>query len=480
MLKSFFRSKEELDLVMINCKLLRVNYNNKVCSKVTYFSIINTGETGETLKTLKNVLDKETFIMPIYRITAHSIFTKRITPYISLPPVDQEYKEYIVYKINSAVEFLSKYDFIHSNLTKESIFIDEAGNPVLGNLADIKKQAGFCCKKALDALSEDITGKLMGELSLYGIYIQIENFLRDFNKIEFSEKKNFMKILETKSVTIYKQVKSNIFNFILENLNKDGNKTEKLALLDFLRNFDKTLFNKNQVEFFKILDCNVRLYLLTELELIDKLDECASDIALGIIVKEKSLRLETLAFIFKHSNKFSRKSHVLFIETITETVTDGESILYICTQLIDKNLLECNNEAPQNTNDFKTKEFYRQLYKMLVSFIKTNKCKTVVFTCLEKYYKYFDKYKISSELLPLLCGKLVEKDQQDLCFNLVESIVRFLKENRAELEQKDWAMKRVKDIFKNKEKKREEIYKNKIREIKNIEKFNDEWDEQEI
>ena len=101
----------------------------------------------------------------------------------------------------------------------------------------------------------------------------------------------------------------------------------------------------------------------------------------------------------------------------------------------------------------------------------------------------FNKSKIASELLPILCNLLPEKEYQEELFDLVEQIIQWLKKNRNELDQSDWKLNKSKDKLINKSEKREKAFQNKINEIKKeiekeygttLEKFSEYWEEQDI
>ncbi|ORD94995.1 hypothetical protein ECANGB1_1701 [Enterospora canceri] len=488
MFPSFFKTKEFLEYVFFKFKLYKSTYNSRSCTKITHNERINTGKTLVILHKLK--AQDKTFLPPIYRITNHSIFTKRVVPYSKMVGLTYEYKNYVFHKMKEALEYLNGIHISHTDLSLDSFFIDEAGNPVicdvinLNTVQDEPDDLNDLARLCKTELKTDLD-----QIGDYEIFVKLETFFSMFVQMKFEEKQAYLEDIKQEKKKMPAVVKLNVFNALVAFLSEDAPKDEKMHVLDFLRCFDSTLFKKNQIQLFRVIDYNVRLYLLQAIESIEKLDECASDIALGIRVKEKPLRFETLNFIFKYDKKFSKKSFAIFIHTITACPLDIDTTQYVCKRLLENDTFHLVTSPIVNKsasyeflrkNKKENKDYARILYKALFSFLLAKKCKKDVYDCFLKYYKAFDKTKVASELLPILCSRLTDKEYQEDCFNLVEQIVVFLKENRFELEQSDWSINKIKELTKSKSEKREEAIQNKIDEIKAKNKGSEEWEEQEL
>lgn len=489
-----FKTKESLDYIYNNFKLIKTVYNKKECTKISHFQIINIGEKQIILSKLKNI--NETFLLPIYRITDHSVYTKKLVPYKFLlnQNISIEYKKYIFYKIKEALLYLhNNLNIEHVNLTTDSIFIDEMGNPLLGDIINFKIGNNVNLKQ-LDIVCMHETQQTINKLNGFEIFFTIEDF---FKETDFIKTKVLINTIILKKNIIPSEIQKNIFNKLFEYLKKNIDKSEKLYIMSFLKQFDNNLFIKNQIEFFKIIDYNVRLFMLSELDSINNLDDCVFDISLGIRVKEKQMKMETLSFIFKYSDKFSKKSFALFLNTISECVVESDEIKLVCNKLLDENMINNTYSFINNSltidgsrkDKREIKDYIKILYKLLISFLKLKKCKKEVYICFAKYYSLFNKSKIASELLPILCNLLPEKEYQEELFDLVEQIVQWLKKNRNELDQSDWKLNKSKDKLINKSEKREKAFQNKINEIKKeiekeygttLEKFSEDWEEQDI
>ena len=484
----FFKSKETLEYVFPMFKIFKAVYNGKECTKINHNQIINTGMHLSILQILKE--ENKTFLPSIYRITNHSIFTKRVVPYEKMTGMTIEYKKFVFYVIKTAIEYLQEKDIVHTNITTDSIFIDEAGNACLCDIINLKLNDNTQnTTQMLNGICKKETGCDIDNLDEIEIFLEIEDLLSNLRKKTIDEKLIHLENTIRNKNKPPHIIKQNIYRVMISYLTEDVDKEEKKEVLDFLRMFDDELFRKNQIPLFRVIDYNVRLYMLTAIESIDNMDECAGDIALGIRVKEKPLRLETLSFVFKYDKKFTKKSFGLFLYTMADSSLDSESIEFICNKLIDNDRFYLATSPVVNKtvsseflrrNKKEHKEYARIMYKTLLAFLKTKKCKKAVYSCFDKYYVAFDKTKIASELLPLLCSKLTEKENQEECFCLVEKIVKFLKENRSEIEQQEWSLTRAKSVFMSKQEKQEAAFQTKIEQIRQKEGISEEWEDQEI
>ncbi|OQS55526.1 hypothetical protein EHP00_570 [Ecytonucleospora hepatopenaei] len=486
---NFLKGNDTLEGTFPNYKCYKSDFNGKECTKINHNQNINRGDMLLILQKLKTI--SKSFLPPIYRITAHSFFTKRLFFYKNTNNLTKQYRKYVFYVFKKAIDFLHENGIEHSNITMDSFFIDEYGNPCLCDVINFRLSPSIQNEEflILDGLCKKETGQSLEYLEGYEFFVALEEFFSDFKTLSFEEKTNCMVDMVNHRKEIPQIIKENIYRTFISYLDVEGDKAKKESVLDFLRNFDGDLFKKNQVALFRVIDYNVRLYMLTAIESIENIDECADEIALGIRVKEKPLRHETLSFVFKYDKKFTKRSFALFLYTMADCSLDAESIEFVCKKLLATDIFYLTTTPLINKtasteflkkNKRENREFAKILYKTLMVFLKSKKCRKEVYACFLKYFEAFDKTKVASELLPLLCSKLSEKECQEECFLLVERIVQFLKENRKDLEQSEWSLSKAKDVFMSKQDKREAAFKTKIDEIKTKEGFNEEWDDQDV
>ncbi|ORD99842.1 hypothetical protein A0H76_77 [Hepatospora eriocheir] len=461
MMKNIFNRSDKIEFSLNNLILYKTNYNGKECLKISSSKIVNIGEIGDILIKLKSL--SHINLTPIYRITQHSIFTKKLVPLTSISNLSKQYKMYFIMKMKEVLEFLHENNMFCRNLVVEDFFIDEAGNPVLANyfsVSFIKSEDTFVDFLALDNISKSLTNTPLQNIVTPEIFKTIEERLCNFSSLLEDEKVMFLELINENKEILNEFIIKNIFNLLLSELKTEHTKEYKLIIMTFLKELDPLLFTEYYSQFFKILDSNVRLFLLKDIKSEKSLDSCVDDLALGIRVKDKELRAETLTFIFKNRNKFSKKSLNGLIDLITAVITDQSSIEKICNHFIENKL-----------------SHPKHLYKMIFTFLKLKVATVTVYDCLEVYYQDFDKYKLCSELLPLLCSRLSEKEYQDKCFFLVESIVKDLKNNKQLLENKEWGISKVTGFLKKSFKSKDKSLQEKIKEL---DELDEEWAEQDL
>lgn len=332
---NFFKGKEVLEETFGNFRIYKAVFNAKDCTKVAHNVNITKEDIHVILQQLKAA--NKTFLPPIYRITTHSFFTKRLIPYTKMVGLTRQYKKYIFHVIKQALEWLHENGIEHINLLLDSIFIDEKGNPCIVDIINMRLTSE--CKNeemfVLDGLCKKETNQSIHDLDGFEIFLRVEEFLGNIKTSQFENKMICLEEIEIHKKELPQFVKQNIFNCLISFLEEDVEKEQKLEILNYMKEFDSELFKKHQVVLFRIIDYNVRMYMLTAIESIERIDECAEEIALGIRVKEKPLRLETLAFVFKYDKKFSKKSFGFFLMTMADCALDVESIDYVCERLLE-------------------------------------------------------------------------------------------------------------------------------------------------
>lgn len=429
MIGNFFGPKEHQTYNLGYCKLFDTKYNSIPCTKLT-FKIGSSGKY-EILKSLSHPN-----LLPVFKVSQHSVYTRRImplTPFIDT--AKKEYNRYVVLKIKDALEYIhSTLRREHRGVSVETVFLDESGKVFLGGLersTDFESTA--IDDEMCNSLSIKIAGTSIAELDTdtESIFDLIFTSL-DLSSIRLPSDKvaTFCRILQSKEELPFVTIKF-IFKIFIEDLRKEGEKEYKIFVLDSLYDLDKDYFSDVRRDMFSVIDSNVRMYLLKKFAHQGcSFDEISEDLSLGLRVKDKTLKKETLAFIFNNSMQFSDKSMGFLIESM-QACTDVESINLICTYLLDLG----------------REDMCKQIYRLILSFLSLGKNTLPVYMCIDRYFVYFDKFKIAKDILPNLCAKLIEKENQEYCFSLVERIINFLKEHKDEMNTKDWSFRNITSMF---------------------------------
>lgn len=440
MLTSFFTSKDEPAILLTNSKIIETKHNNLPCSKIT----LKTGSTAQ-YEVLKTVTHPN--IIPIYKLSNRSIYTKRITPLSLCLEKDKKlYNKCLILKIRDALDFVHQsLKREHRGISLESIFIDTAGMPVLGNFEKsslfLDSQEDF---NKLDLVSAEITGYMVDQITedkdSLDFILTLE--FSTFSSLKTEEKQNLIsRIFEMKNEIPLITVK-NIFTISILDLEKEATKEYKIFILEKLIALNRDYFFQSKKVLFSIIDSTVRIFLLKIFtsESGESMDDIVPDLSLGLRVKDKVIKTDTIDFVFK--NSFTPESMEILLENML-TCTDTDSIVLICSHLLE----------------FEYQSLSKPIYKLLYSFLVLNKALPSVYRCLEKFYTSFDKVKISKELLPNLCSHLIEKENQEQCFGLVEKIIKFLKDHKEEIHNKEWSFKHISNIFNKKEDQKEKFEK---------------------
>lgn len=437
MLKGLFSTKQEQAYALSFGKIFYTKYNGIPCSKITLKS--GTTKSYEILKS-----HTHPNIIPILKLSHSSVYTKRIVPFVQAFEREKtEYNGYVIFKLKETL------DFVHTVLKKEyraitmeSVVLEESGQVLLCNferLRDFESQTSDY--QMLNELcvqltgSEELVTQSKKNTNAHGT-VNID-FYDSIFKLDLSTCKTDDKLLMFENFLRNRNILPEItvkflFNTFLKDAEKDSNKEYKTKVLDFLYSLNEKYFNEDIKILFSILDSNIRAYLLqkfmgqrfTEQEL----DGITPDLSLGLQVKDKIIKKLTIDFIFQHSFGTEAMSFLLDIMT---SCTDSESVLLICSYLLN----------------FDGERHSKQVYKLLLVFLGLEKNMLPVYRCIDKYCFSFDKIKIAKEILPNLCSKLIEKDNQEYCFALVEKILNFLRNHKDEIQGKEWSLKSITGIF---------------------------------
>ncbi|KAI5168429.1 hypothetical protein PAEPH01_0121 [Pancytospora epiphaga] len=452
MLNKLFASKEVLKHNLGYCKLYDTKYNHIVCTKMHF-----TTDQPAKYEFLRSIAHYN--ILPVYKITQHSIYTKHVVPFSEVYSKEHvKYNEYVVAKLRETIKYLNDdLKIEHRNIVMDALFVDNYGNVLIGKFdRTAEYKDGNEDKHLLNELSKTILGVELDEVGDGDFIFRTLEDREAFFKAEVEKKRNFIEnVLESKD-EILQRIINTIIHLLIDDISRSENEEYKIFVLDSLRKLDGellTLFSKN---LFSILDSPVRMYLLQQNSGLGNLNECVDEICLGLRVKEKTMKIATIDFIFKNEYIFNTVSFSSILRSMHEYIVDTESVSAICVRMVH----------------LKRSDVYKPIYKLLTHFILLGKVRVLVFKCTEAFFSEFDKYKVSTELLPLLCSHLADPDSQDACFSLVEKILLFLKENRNELRAREWSIKNITGIFGSK---KEKAYEPEI--IRMSKKNEDSWEE---
>lgn len=429
MLKGFFSSKQEQTHPLSFGRLIQIKHGGIPASKVTFKS--GSTKPYEILKdhTHPNVL-------PILKLSQHSVYTKRLIPFVhAFESEKTEFNRYVVSRLREVLTFIHnvlKREF--RALVMESLAVDESGQVILFNFDRTRSfESAEIDEQMLEALAKELTGdENPGPCAENSRELYETIFKLDLGNIKHEAKLQlFSSILANREIFPGVMVKY-IFDSVIRDATKDGAKDYKTKAFDFLYSLDEKYFNKEAKALFSILDSNIRVFLLEcfmERRFSEQeLDAIVSDLSLGLQVKDKTVKRLTIDFAFQHT--FSSDGMAFLLDTMV-TCTDSESMAAVCEYLLK----------------FERGDLERPIYRLLFVFLNTGKNPLLVYQCIDKYYTKFDKVKITKEILPMLCSRLIERENQEFCFSLVEKLVEFLRMHRDELQSKDWAIKGIKGMM---------------------------------
>lgn len=459
MLNKLFTSKEILRHDMGYCRLYETKYNGVRCTKM-YFTV-DSPSKYEFLRTTTHYN-----ILPVYKITQHSIFTKLVVPFSAVFDKHRvKYNEYVIAKLRETLNFIhDELQLEHCNIVMSALFVDVHGNILIGKFDRCTEfRSAEDDEYLLNELCLSILEKDLSEVGDGDILFRTLEKKENFEKFTIDQKREFVYHMIENKDEFMECVMRNIIGLLLEDISKSNSEEYKIFILDSLIKLDNDLLITFSKDLFSILDSSIRLYLLKNLSGLGGLNECVGEICLGLRVKDRALRLETINFIFRNSSKFSTKAFSWILETMQEDVTDAESIAVVCYALLDMERVDV----------------YRPVYKFLLRFLILDKEKMLLYQCTERFFPHFDKYKISTELLPLLCSKLSVVEAQDTCFHLVEKILSFLKEYKSEIRSKEWSFRNLKGIFVTKKVQDEAAISERIMRLSKEDK-EDEWEEKDV
>lgn len=304
------------------------------------------------------------------------------------------------------------------------------------------------------------------------IYKRLEKILLRFKLLSDTEKMGFLNFIIANRNDWIEIVKENIITVFIDEL-QSQNDTYKEKILMMI--FELNLKNYNQYieKLFSILDSQVRLFLLQNIDIyMDKVsiwdNKICENLLLGIKCNDQTLKIESSKFLDKIADKLHDKNIKEIIKTFVGYLKNEESMK------IGLGFIRNNGNRIKNDQNIAN-----EAYKLLIAYLTNNSLRQDVLEIIKINYKYFEVSKIQKELLPLLCNYLSDQQTQDLCFDMIELLIKHLKENKENIINKEWGVKKLSKMLSRVSMKLPGIKKDKEdKKSKKESKDENDWDEE--
>lgn len=392
---------------------------------------------------------KHDTIMSIYKLNIDKrvIVTERIFPFSTIFRREtKEFNRYIFLKIAKALEFLHiRCGIVHGNVVEEALFFGEDGRIVLGGFeksrkGDIKDEDGMMFSNLVNGvlgIDTSLTHFIEQNGFCSDMFFELEITFFGYRSFTAERKLEFIADARKNSAKFIDIHKRRIAWMVLVDLSGDLPKEFKMSVVDFVLNFDLADIEEFVSPLFAVLDTNVRFHLLRNsrkyVNNMESLDPIIKTLLLGIKCKDKQMREETVGFIRENMNMISKKQQVEIVEVMCGYVSDDAGVVLVLEFL-------CTTKPVFKNSDV--------VYRILCRYLLQSGSKLQVLVALEMFYKTFDKFKMTTELLPLLCGYLSDKHIQMATFSLIEKILQHLKEHKNEIVDGEWRLGNIKSLFK--------------------------------
>ncbi|TBU08717.1 hypothetical protein CWI36_0104p0040 [Hamiltosporidium magnivora] len=435
----------------------KIQENGKACKKQNKEFIDKIKKASDLLKNIKHIN-----IIDVIKVSESKeniiLYSKKVIPFLFIYTNElNEFNDYVLYKIGLVLDFLhEKCKISHNNIIIESLYVDFNGNIILGDFEEFS--GAEMCSMNDDYMFKELVFKIKkseniknNEFSIKG-YLNINeerfdknfykkfemnfiklNILKEFEKYEFIDWiiQNINELIE-----IYKKI---IINFFVNELFKDYKVEYKMRVIKFVFELKIIEYEEYIEQIFSVLDSNIRLFILKNVDgrqIKNWTSNTINNISLGIKCNDNNLRRESINFIGKILNNLNDKNIKVVLKAMS-CVTDKEIMKYIL-QFLNENIdiLKSRNE-----------DILKDIYKLVMTYISCEEVRKELLVTIEIYFKYFKLRKIYIELLPIICTMLGDEAIQDSVFDLIENILKFMKENKKELLVKNWNVKSIKGFF---------------------------------
>ncbi|TBU09171.1 hypothetical protein CWI39_0098p0040 [Hamiltosporidium magnivora] len=435
----------------------KIQENGKACKKQNKEFIDKIKKASDLLKNIKHIN-----IIDVIKVSESKeniiLYSKKVIPFLFIYTNElNEFNDYVLYKIGLVLDFLhEKCKISHNNIIIESLYVDFNGNIILGDFEEFS--GAEMCSMNDDYMFKELVYKIKkseniknNEFSIKG-YLNINeerfdknfykkfemnfiklNILKEFEKYEFIDWiiQNINELIE-----IYKKI---IINFFVNELFKEYKVEYKMRVIKFVFELKIIEYEEYIEQIFSVLDSNIRLFILKNVDgrqIKNWTSNTINNISLGIKCNDNNLRRESINFIGKILNNLNDKNIKVVLKAMS-CVTDKEIMKYIL-QFLNENIdiLKSRNE-----------DILKDIYKLVMTYISCEEVRKELLVTIEIYFKYFKLRKIYIELLPIICTMLGDEAIQDSVFDLIENILKFMKENKKELLVKNWNVKSIKGFF---------------------------------
>lgn len=160
MLNKLFAPKEVLKHNLGYCKLYDTRYNHMQCTKMYL-----TTDSPSRYEFLRSVAHYN--ILPVYKITQHSIYTKHVVPFSTVyDRQHRKYNEYVIAKLREALDYLhEELKIEHGNIVMDALFVDNYGNVLIGKFDRTAEFKSVQDDEFLqNALSQTMLGRDLAEV----------------------------------------------------------------------------------------------------------------------------------------------------------------------------------------------------------------------------------------------------------------------------------------------------------------------------
>lgn len=387
-----------------------------------------------------------------------------------------EFNKYIFLCIAKALNFLHTSCLVsHNNVAVTSLFFNEDCKVVLGGF---EKSYASSCFDTDNIQFSNLLYKYTGISSTIEDYIKEDGFTDNFfyeNEVFFfgfdvhpvETKREFIRLIKTKEQELVDIYKNRIINYFIQDLSKEFEKEYKIEILNMIFYMELEDYTEIIEQLFLILDSNVRFYLFQHtdkyISKVSALDKIIKSLVLGMKCKNTLLRAETFNFLTENHNKLSETSQLEILNTAHMYISDDKGIEQVLNYL--------NTAKPL----FKKSDI---VYKILKSYLIDSKKKEETIEVIQTFYYTFNKYKVSTELLPILCTNLADEKLQNKTFPLIDTILSDLKDHKEQIISREWSFESFKDFFKSRKGRETQKVEVKPQIVDTQDKTDeDDWDE---
>lgn len=457
-----FSSKNEV-LVYENklYKMYLIEQNNK---KGTKFVMTNDIQQYELLKKIRhdNILHPQKI-----NLKNKSLTTSYLIPFeIVYKQSTEDFNKFLFLCIAKALDFLhTNCSISHNNIFSTSLFFNEDCKIVLGGFEKAHKTTNFDSDNMqfsnllykYTGINCSLTEFIKKNGFTDNLFYDNDVFFFGFDAHPVESKKDFIRLLKTKQNQLIEIYKKRIVKYFLQDLFKEYDKDYKEEVLNFIFYLDFEDYTEIIEDLFKVLDSNVRFYLFKNsnkyIEKVNSLDGAIESLLLGFKCKNQNLRSETFNFCTDNHSKLSENSQILLLDTAYEFIGDDKGM--------EEVLIYLDTTKPVFTKS-------DVIYKILKNYLINSNKKEMTIDVIGTFYGTFNKYKVSTELLPILCTSLANENLQYKTFPLIDMILKDLKDHKEQIISREWSFEAFKDFFsrkgkdvKNNKRNYKEIQKNK-------------------